>query len=146
MERNQAALTLLDIVIGDDKKAALAAAAELAKMTAWPVEIAGGIGNCRAVLQGKWGVAGDSILRVSAATLRQQWGDLTAIPDEDLKSEWGRRTQARRKTKGAGPGRPRKPILCIDCGVPIEPYSDPGFIGCCPQCGLPVRRRIKTKT
>ena len=34
--------------------------------------------------------------------------DPATIPDAVLRSEWGRRTQAKRKSFGAGPGRPWK--------------------------------------
>ena len=41
---------------------------------------------------------------------------LSGISDADLASEWGRRMSAKRKTKGAGTGRPRVMATCLGCG------------------------------
>jgi hypothetical protein len=50
---------------------------------------------------------------------KRKWSDdidPATIPDEVLTSEWARRRAARRKTFGAGTGRPRKLTACPGCG------------------------------
>jgi hypothetical protein len=42
--------------------------------------------------------------------------DPASIPDEVLTSEWARRRAAKRKTFGAGTGRPPKLRICPGCG------------------------------
>jgi len=41
--------------------------------------------------------------------------DMTSVPDDVLASEHGRRNNLKRKTKGAGKGRPRSEDRCA-CG------------------------------
>jgi hypothetical protein len=42
--------------------------------------------------------------------------DPSTIPDPVLTAEWGRRRAAKRKTFGAGTGRPKKLQTCPHCG------------------------------
>jgi hypothetical protein len=42
--------------------------------------------------------------------------DPASIPNEVLTSEWARRHAAKRKTFGAGTGRPPKLQICAGCG------------------------------
>lgn len=43
--------------------------------------------------------------------------DPSTIPDDVLRSEWARRSSAKRKTFGAGTGRPKKLTPCGKCGA-----------------------------
>jgi len=45
--------------------------------------------------------------------------DPRTIPDKVLKSEWARRANAKRVTRGAGTGRPKIPKTCDVCGEVI---------------------------
>lgn len=50
----------------------------------------------------------------------RQWSDSidpATIPDAVLTSEWARRNAAKRRTFGAGSGRPKVMRRCPDCGV-----------------------------
>jgi hypothetical protein len=50
---------------------------------------------------------------------RPTW-DLSTIPDDRLRSEWGRRNSGRRKVKrgGTSGGRHPQPTPCGKCGLP----------------------------
>ena len=52
--------------------------------------------------------------------LKRKWSagfDLSTIPDDVLASEWARRRGAKRRTFGAGTGRPKILRTCDNCGM-----------------------------
>lgn len=52
--------------------------------------------------------------------MKRKWSpsiDPATIPDDVLVSEWGKRRAAKRRTFGAGTGRPKVMRPCLDCGV-----------------------------